>query len=62
MNKSVVIKEIGCNDTLQWAVAKHGIAYDQQGKNRRKVMFVSQWYATEDEARASAHRDNHPDY
>jgi hypothetical protein len=60
MAKHFVIKEIGSLDPTPFAVVSHGTAMD--GKYRRKVLFVHHWYETEDEARASAHRAEYPEY
>lgn len=58
--KSFVIREIGGEDSKPFAVVRHGRAF--QGKWEREVLWVQDWHETEDQARAYAHRDNHPDW
>ena len=58
--KSFVIREVGGEDSKPFAVVTHGEAFE--GKWKRKVLFVEMWHRSEDDARAHAHRNNHPDW
>ena len=58
--KYFVIKEVGANDSRRFAVVSHGEAFE--GKYKRKCLWVHDWYRTEDEARASAHSFEFPEF
>jgi len=58
--KAFVIREVGGDDHKAWAVVEHGDAF--QGKWKRKCLWIHGWYEREDDARADAHRTNHPDW
>jgi hypothetical protein len=56
LGKAFVIKEIGASDPTAWAVVEH------ERDGWKKKLHIHSWYETEDQARAAAHRHNHPEY
>jgi hypothetical protein len=59
MPKYFVIREIGAEDSKQFAVVTHGEGYD--GKWKRQCLWVHDWFVKEDDARAFAHHMEYPD-
>lgn len=59
MSRAIVIQNLAPESSgTQYAVCTHGQAWE--GRFKRNVLFIDLWCETEDEARAYAHRMEHP--
>lgn len=63
-DKVFIIKEIGTADGKPYAAVRPGEAWVKWfgRETKRKVLFVEEWFATEDEARLYRDRANKPDF
>jgi hypothetical protein len=55
-NKSFVIKDLSSGESSEFAVVTHGEAFE--GKWKRKVLFIHDWFNKLDDACACAYRMN----
>lgn len=59
MVKAKVLRELACEDSKCYVVVHDAVARDSLLK---PCLVVDGWFENEDEARACAHRLEHPDY